>query len=671
MSLNRPECKLKNTEQGKSRGTYKILSVLVFFMFLFCINSGFAQWVSNPAENTRLVIEGSNPVDIGAVKDGRGGAFIFWQDGKGGFSSEVFFIHVDSKGKVTLRADGKKVAGLVGPEEAPVAASSLPNTAAVVWKDLALANSGNLLAQRVTSTGNYIWSSRGVDVTTGSNVISSYSARSNNKGALFISYVSRKSGITSPYNLKLQKLSPKGKLLIDKDSTTIYSSGDRISSTSMVADNGNGIYLFWLQYHNYTSMLLAQHFDSAGHPLWGKEPVKVSGRKDNVMLYSAVKLNYPAVYIAWQTQKNDKDIYHQIITSKGKNIWTAGGILATPQTGKQTNPDAVVSDSSVILCWTQEAGKDKDIYLQKFNKRGNAVWNKYSVPVIKYKGDQFGQKMISDGNGGAIIAWIDRRNDSTFADIYAQKINSKGQRMWDSLGLKVGTNFNSLKSYLSLLTDENGGAIAVFKNKRDKKNGIYGQRIFSSGTYASQIVGFNTGLKGDSVKVYWYSANEEGKTKYTIERTNRMDTDSVTWENIGYIYSDGLQGVKLYNYYDLPDETGTLYYRVVQSDTAGVIQTSDISRINYFGSSPDVVIAQNVPNPFSDSTEISFYLPDTDNVKIEFYNSRVEKIKEIDKSFPSGENNITFSAKGLKPGIYFYRFNVKGVVNVKKMVVIK
>ena len=80
--------------------------------------------------------------------------------------------------------------------------------------------------------------------------------------------------------------------------------------------------------------------------------------------------------------------------------------------------------------------------------------------------------MISDGNNGSIISWIDRRKDSTLANIYIQKLNSTGKFKWDSLGVAVASHNNTPKSYLSLVSDENGGAIAIFKEKRDGKNTI-------------------------------------------------------------------------------------------------------------------------------------------------------------------------------------------------------
>jgi hypothetical protein len=297
------------------------------------------------------------------------------------------------------------------------------------------------------------------------------------------------------------------------------------------------------------------------------------------------------------------------------------------------------------------------------------IWNKDGVPVIKYHGEQFGQKLVSDGKKGIIIAWIDRRADSLLANIYVQKINEQGKAVWDSLGLEVASNYNTPKSYLSLISDGSGGAIVIFKNTRDEKNEIYGQRVFNTGTFISQLIGFNTGITGDSVKISWYAANESGATKYAIERASQAQIDSLKWNGIDTIVSNGKSNAASYLYYDVPNITGTIYYRVVQVDSQNNKHISDISRINYFGASSEVVVAQNAPNPFSDSTVISFYLPDSSSVNVDFFNSHVDKISEINEAFSAGENQIVFYSKGLDPGIYFYRFKVNKFVDVKKMVI--
>ena len=233
--------------------------------------------------------------------------------------------------------------------------------------------------------------------------------------------------------------------------------------------------------------------------------------------------------------------------------------------------------------------------------------------------------------------------------------------MWDSSGIPIGSFYNTPKSYLNLLPDGRGSAIAVFKEKRNSENGIYVQKIFNTGTFVSQIIGFSTGIISDSVKVNWYSANETPQSVYEIERCVQTDSGNSNWQKLAAFTSETPKSANYYEYFDKPDTSGTLYYRVVLTDNTGNTLSSDISRVNFLNSTDYIIVTQNNPNPFSDSTEIKFYLPEESNVKIEFFDNRIEKIDEINNRFPAGENSVTFSAFNRQPGIYFLQIRERGL----------
>jgi hypothetical protein len=328
----------------------------------------------------------------------------------------------------------------------------------------------------------------------------------------------------------------------------------------------------------------------------------------------------------------------------------------------------ISTQTALILSWTTEINKDRDIYIQKYDRTGKSSWKEGGKTVINLKGDQFGQKIISDEHNGAIVAWLDRRTASGTGNIYSQRITSDGRILWDITGIAIGSFFNTPKSYLSLLPDGRGSAIAVFKEKRKSENGIYVQKIFNTGTFVSQIIGFSTGIVADSVKIAWYAANETPQSSYIIEKCVQTDTGSTDWQKLFTIESDTLKSANYYEYYDNPDSSGTLYYRVILADALGNMQSSDISRVTFLESTEHIIVTQNDPNPFSDSTIIRFYLPEESNVKIEFFDNHIEKIEEINNRFPAGENNVTFGAENRQPGIYFYKFETGNFVEVKKMV---
>ncbi len=656
---------------SENQFNYSILVQVIIFTFLFfgLYANAFAQWINNPSVNTQLVTDTRDPVDISAISDFNGGAFLLWQDNKNGFQNEVYFMHVDVNGKINLRSDGKKISQLTGAEENPVCAKEFPDNSVVLWKDFTYSNNGDLYAQQILNNNSFGWKDNGIRLTNSNDEINNYNVCADQSGNVFVIFIAKGAEITGEYKIEIQKISRNGKLLFNSGGKELYASRERKSMANIIPDEKGGAFVFWIEMQNGKSIIFGQHFNSEGKEVWDKKPVEISGPSHNVITYVAKKIEDESIYVAWQTLKKEKEIYHQIINDKGKLIWPRDGRLVTTLKGNQVNPEVSKTDSSIILSWTNERGNDKDVFIQKFNKNGKPVWNKFGVPVIKVPGEQFGQQIVGDGKGGAILAWIDRRVNLSYADIYAQRINQDGAKMWDSLGLAIASNHNTQKSYLNLVSDESGGAIAVFKNLRFGKNEIYGQKIFSTGTYISEIVGFNTKLTGDSIKVEWYTTNERGSTRYNIQRSVQQDNGNTNWTTIDSINSVGKTSAAKYEYYDSPTATGTLYYRVVEVDAQGNEIKSNISRINYFGAASNIVVAQNIPNPFSDSTTISFYLPDPTSVTIEFFDDHVEKISEIDKSFPAGENSITFYSSGLRAGIYFYRFKADDFVDVKKMVI--
>ncbi len=83
----------------------------------------------------------------------------------------------------------------------------------------------------------------------------------------------------------------------------------------------------------------------------------------------------------------------------------------------------------------------------------------------------------------------------------------------------------------------------------------------------------------------------------------------------------------------------------------------------------DSKLRQNVPNPFRNSTRISFYMPENSNdAKIEIWNLSGELIKSIDIT-DKGDGAVNFNAENLTNGQYFYTLIIDGqVAETKKMI---
>jgi hypothetical protein len=186
--------------------------------------------------------------------------------------------------------------------------------------------------------------------------------------------------------------------------------------------------------------------------------------------------------VVWQDKRSGKsEIYAQRMGTMGNGMWTTDGIAICTQ-DSSFNP-TIVSDGSggAIIAWESYRGSTTtDIFAQRVNSSGAIQWTLNGVPVSVVVFNQDTISMVSDGLGGAILTWQDYRSNNGFADIYAQRINSSGAGLWTANGVSV---CNQAASQLGpkLINDGSGGAFITWYDNRAGNYDIYTQRISSGG----------------------------------------------------------------------------------------------------------------------------------------------------------------------------------------------
>ncbi len=83
-------------------------------------------------------------------------------------------------------------------------------------------------------------------------------------------------------------------------------------------------------------------------------------------------------------------------------------------------------------------------------------------------------------------------------------------------------------------------------------------------------------------------------------------------------------------------------------------------------------LSQNYPNPFNPNTTISFSLPKNTNVKLLVYNSIGQLVSTLMNEFKNaGIYNISFEAKNLPSGVYYYKLETPEYTSTKKLILMK
>src|SRR5512143_462593 len=123
---------------------------------------------------------------------------------------------------------------------------------------------------------------------------------------------------------------------------------------------------------------------------------------------------------------------------------------------------------AIVVWQDRRSGSTDKIYLQRLNAAGNPLWPSQGVSVAATPGFQYYPQVVGDGSGGAIVAWQDNRNGVDY-DIYVQRVAGDGSVRWAANGVRVcgapGQQYNP-----QLISDGSGGTIVAWQDRRDGEN---------------------------------------------------------------------------------------------------------------------------------------------------------------------------------------------------------
>lgn len=162
--------------------------------------------------------------------------------------------------------------------------------------------------------------------------------------------------------------------------------------------------------------------------------------------------------------------------------WEVDGnaICTSPQS--QLNGE-IVSDGAggAIIAWQDKRGGTYyDIYAQRVDSSGTVMWPTNGVAVCAAANDQMYPQIVSDGAGGAIITWQDKRG-GTYYDIYAQRVDANGVVKWTADGVAICTAVDDQHSP-RMIQCEAGGAIIAWADRRSGSDVVYARRVIGGGT---------------------------------------------------------------------------------------------------------------------------------------------------------------------------------------------
>lgn len=272
--------------------------------------------------------------------------------------------------------------------------------------------------------------------------------------------------------------------------TVCAAAGDQ-TFPRVVADGSGGAIAVWDDERgnvDFAPDIYAQRVNSAAAPMWAPDGVPVIVAIAAQSGYDVAPDGLGGVFVAWEDSRGaDVDIYAQRLEAvAGAQVWGGGGLPLCTASGNQGRVAVTSESGRMLAAWDDgRGGATRDIYAQAIDLGGTILWAPNGALVCGNPADQVSPRIASDETGGAIVVWSDYRFDGFDDALFAQRVNSLGNRAWspsDGVAVCLAPGRQLL---LQIISDHDQGAIVGwydFRKPLESDADIYAQRLSSAGS---------------------------------------------------------------------------------------------------------------------------------------------------------------------------------------------
>ena len=460
-----------------------------------------AGWIPNGAP---IIVAPCAESPTAAVSDARGGMYVFWTDNRSCAHDDVFVQRIDGLGSIaTGWPDGGMPVCPPGSGQGSALAIPTGNKEAiVVWTD---GRSGvqQLYGQRIGPDGGRRWSPEGIRLCDAPSGQGGFGMLADGAGGVFAAWMDGRRGLVDDtprhhplFDLYAQHLDAQGARTWPAMGLAVCTNANVQDTPQLVSDGGSGVLVTWLDRRGPADL---QHLDASGTAHLAADGVAIPGRFLGLVAPDGAGGMISAFKYGPDTQQ---DLYAQRVDSNGALVWPMNGVLVAGAAFDQ-RPSDIVSDGSggAFIAWHDlRNGTDWDVYVQRITTSGAAAagWPVNGLATCTAPGFQVYPRLTPDLAGGCVLAWYDARDAATAYDIYAQRITGQGAVAdgWPANGaaLCVASGDQTLPLPVP---DGSGGALVAWSDYRVYAD-VYAQHVSGSGGVGEPGAVVSVGTPGPS-----------------------------------------------------------------------------------------------------------------------------------------------------------------------------
>ena len=600
------------------------------------------------------------------VSDGTAGAIIAWHDLRSGYS-RIYAQLIDSLGLARWNPDGVPICPGTDDQWNPQLVSDGVGGSIITWYD-GRSGSYDIYVQRVDALGAVKWNGDGVAVCTATGFRGRPQICSDGAGGAIIAWHDNRIGHANIYAQRADSL---GVVKWLAEGVPVCTTTSDQMFPQLISDGSGGAIIAWQDDRPGYWSVFAQRLDSLGVVKWNMAGVAVCTTTSYQQNPQLAPDGFGGAMMSWEDDRNGYlNIYAQRVDSTGVLMWNKDGVAMRSAAADQRRAQ-IVSDGAggATVAWEDSLGNSWDIYAQRVDPEGVLKWTGNGATVSREAGDQQYPQLVPDGSGGAIVAWQDYRSGNY--DIYAQSVVASGVGAWTFGGAVVCMAAEG-QQYPQLISDGDGGAIVAWEDYRDGNFDVYAKRMAQDYDIGLVFTSASAKVEHGRVTLSWRVTVDVPCSSFQIKRSKTPDGDFVTLD-----VTVRKEGASLFSCSDYSVLFGNTYwYRIVLAGPLGEEVCGPIE-VCVERAPAAYRIYQSYPNPFNPVCTIRYELPTAGKVRLQVLDVRGSLMRRlVDGWREAGVYNEVWDGRAddgcaVPSGVYLYSIKAGEFIATQKTVLLR
>ncbi|MDO8899491.1 MAG: hypothetical protein Q7V19_17695, partial [Bacteroidales bacterium] len=363
--------------------------------------------------------------------DNENHAILTWQDIRSGGNNNIVAYRISPSGDFVWGADGIMLSNSSSFDVSPKVTVTNANNVIIAWQ-----SDNVVIRQKLSPSGEKLWGANGITMSS-TNRYSWPQLMPVGADEVLMKFFEDSGPAWAPtrhilaqrFNSSGQPVWPANAIISNAGNVTAWT-----QILSMQSDGNDGFYIVWPDYRISGTIASAwlQHINASGQPQFQANGVKVSENDGFNQFYPLLAKpdNDPNVYVYWNEVNGDQNlwgIFGQKISPSGSLLWGIFGKEIFPVSNQALLPQFTVpTENDVILVYEHYFnGVETSFRAVRLNSNGEFVWEPNETMISSVQSTKVHAGISTFKNNQWVFVWEDDRSGDV--ELFAQNLQPNGE----------------------------------------------------------------------------------------------------------------------------------------------------------------------------------------------------------------------------------------------------